>query len=404
MALRLAIVPKPCAMTPGEHDDHIISVDRPEVRHDLRIDRLHTLALRSRAGRHDDLPGGIDANHCAFEGADAGAFGVGGKAEAEISSVFAGLLLPLAKRRDSADCGQRFAQAFRIVAAVVDDRIAVSVKQADAIGHLLGAHHVAQANIRRFELELGGDEIDHAFHRKHGLRAAGPAIRRRGCFRRRDHLALDRDMVDLVGPQQMGRGVVGNRTGNVRPRSGIHDEVIAQRENAAAVVEAHLQVVPLIAGMHRAHHVLVAILNPGNGATELVREQRDEQVFGRVVLGPEAAADVRRHAADKSLRHFEELRDLPPQYVDGLGGRPDFELAGAGTRGGHHALAFHRHAGIAMMVKTPAHPMRRLRQCGFDIALADLELAGDVVFVLLMQQHRARFAGLIDINHGRQGF
>ncbi len=54
------------------------------------------------------------------------------------------------------------------------------------------------------------------------------------------------------------------------------------------------------------------------------------------------------------------------------------------------------------MMKTAAQPIWRPRQCGFDIALADLEFARDVALELLVHQVSAGFDGLVDIDHGRQ--
>ena len=69
-ALRLAIVPKPIGMRRGvgKQDDHVVDIDRPEVRGDLRIDRLHALTLRAGAGRHDDLAGGVDPDRAPSNG------------------------------------------------------------------------------------------------------------------------------------------------------------------------------------------------------------------------------------------------------------------------------------------------------------------------------------------------
>ncbi len=86
----------------------------------------------------------------------------------------------------------------------------------------------------------------------------------------------------------------------------------------------------LIAGVHSAHEVFVAILDPADRTTELLREQRNEQVFGSVVLDPETAADVGRDAADESLGQSHELRDVPPQGVHGLTRRPDASVRRSG--------------------------------------------------------------------------
>ena len=112
--------------------------------------------------------------------------------------------------------------------------------------------------------------------------------------------------------------------------------------------------------------------------------QRNEQIFGAVVLDPKAATDIGRDNSDESLGQSRQLRDVAPQAVDGLTRRPNAQLPGAGIRRSDDALAFHRHAGIAVMMKTAAQSIWRLRQCGPDVALADLEFARDIRLELLV--------------------
>src|SRR3979411_2948535 len=54
------------------------------------------------------------------------------------------------------------------------------------------------------------------------------------------------------------------------------------------------------------------------------------------------------------------------------------------------------------MMKAAAQPMRSLRQRGFNIALADLELAREIGVEPLVHQGRAWFEGLVDIDDGGQ--
>ena len=122
----------------GERHDDVFRLDGPGVGGDLREDRLHALTLRAGAGGHVELAGRVDAHRGALERADAGAFDVAAKAETEIAALLARLLLARAKSLDAADAVERLLQRLRIVAAVVDDRLAVAIGNAETIRHLVG--------------------------------------------------------------------------------------------------------------------------------------------------------------------------------------------------------------------------------------------------------------------------
>ncbi len=155
--------------------------------------------------------------------------------------------LALAKRRDAADRIERLPQRARIIAAVVDDRLAVAIGNAHVIGHFVGADHVAQSHVGGFEAELAGNEIDDPLHCKGGFRTACSSIRRVrnlvGC----GDPGIDRDGVDLVGADQMDRGVVNHAGADGIPGAAIDDEMVAKRQDAAVVVKADLDIVDLVA-------------------------------------------------------------------------------------------------------------------------------------------------------------
>jgi len=75
------------------------------------------------------------------------------------------------------------------------------------------------------------------------LRPARPAIGRVrylvGCGDAR----ADRHVVDLVGAGQMHRGVVDHTHADRIPCPTIHDEIIAERQDEAVVIEPNLNIV-----------------------------------------------------------------------------------------------------------------------------------------------------------------
>ena len=231
----------------GKRHDHVGGIDAPGIGHDLRKNRLHALALGAGAGRHEDLARRIDPHHRALERTHAGSLDIAADAETEVTTLLPRRALALAKRRDTAERIERLPQRPRIIAAVVDDGFAVAIGHAHAIGHFVGPDHVAQAHFGGLEAELAGHEIDDPLHRKRGFRAPCSPIRRVrnlvGC----GDPGIDRDSVDLVGTEEMHRGVVDHAGADRIPRAAIDDELVAQRQDAAFVVEAHLDVVHLVA-------------------------------------------------------------------------------------------------------------------------------------------------------------
>ena len=303
----------------GERHDHIVGFDLPGVGDHLREDRLHALPLRASAGGDVDLAGRIDAHGRAFERSDAGAFDVAAEAETEIAALRARLALPLAKRRHAADRVERLLQRLRIVAAVVDDRLAVAIGNAEAIGHLGARDHVAHPHVGRIEAKLGGDQVHDPLHGEGRFRPTGAAIGRVRDLGGRGDPRVDGEVVELVRPGQMHRGVVGDARSDRIPGAAIDDEAVAKRQQPAVVVEADLDVVDLVARMARRHEVLVPVLDPAHRPLHGAGEKRNQQFFRiDMALDAEAAADVERDAADARLRQIQNRRSLAAQPVHHL--------------------------------------------------------------------------------------
>src|SRR5262249_8293104 len=98
----------------------------PKIRRDLCENSFMTLAVAGGAGSNNDLSGGVDAHLGTFEGPHSGALHVATDADTEIAPPFAQILLPLAQLF-VACCFQRSRQSFGKVAAVVANRLAVTI-------------------------------------------------------------------------------------------------------------------------------------------------------------------------------------------------------------------------------------------------------------------------------------
>ena len=201
----------------------------------------------------------------------------------------------------------------------------------------------------------------------------------------------------------MDRGVVGDAGADRIPGAAIDDKMIAQRQDAAVVVETDLDVVDLVARMAGAQHVLVAVLDPFHRPAEPARQIRDQQIFRiDVALDAKAAADVERDAADFCLGQPQHAGRLALEPMHHLGGGPDRHRIGARIVQADDAAAFHWQCDVAVMVETPLQPARRAFENGIGIAFADGEGADQVGGEFVVDDGGAGFERFFWIEHRRQ--
>src|SRR5262249_62407359 len=105
------------------------------------------VALGPGAGGHEDLARRIVPHRRALERPNAGSLDIAADAETEVTALLPRRALALAKRRDAADGIERLPQRPLIITAVVNNRLAVAIGNADGIGHFVGVDHVAQAHV-----------------------------------------------------------------------------------------------------------------------------------------------------------------------------------------------------------------------------------------------------------------
>src|SRR5439155_21322343 len=112
-----------------------------------------------------------------------------------------------------------------------------------------------------------------------GFRAAGAAMGGVWHLVGGDDPARRREVLDLVGAGQMHRGVVGDARADWVPRAAIDDVVVADRQDAAVIVEADLDIVQLVARMRRGDEMLAPLLDPAHRPGELPGEERDQEIL-----------------------------------------------------------------------------------------------------------------------------
>src|SRR5205814_6458826 len=101
----------------------------------------------------------------------------------------------------------------------------------------------------------------------------------------------------------MHRGVVSDTGADRVPSAAIDEVIVADREDAAVIIEPDFDIMQLIARMGGAHQMFAAILDPAHRPAKPMSEKGDQQVFGiDVSLAAKAAADIERDAAHPCLR------------------------------------------------------------------------------------------------------
>ena len=246
---------------------------------------------------------------------------------------------------------ERLLQQRRIVAAVVDDHVAVLPRDADLVGKLVGLDEVAPAHLGPVEAELGGDRVQRALHDEACVRAAGAAIGRRR-RRVRVHVAEANAVVrHPVRAGHLGRGDDRQDDPVGRVGAAVVDEVVVEREHPAVVVEADLDLVDLAALLVHRGEVLLPVLGPLDRTAELHRRVRDQQLVGveEHDLRPEAAADVGRDDLDLRLGQPEQHREAAADRGRRLRRVVDGQLAFAVDQRAQTARALHRAGGAALV-------------------------------------------------------
>jgi len=177
--------------------------------HDLRQRGARALALIGGPGRDGDLAALQDAHGDALERTEPGALDIISETDANEPTLLARDTLALAEAF-IVGLYQRGFLTVRIIATVIDQRLAVAENQPDFVRHLFWLDEIAAANFGPIELQLVGDAIHQPLHCEHRLRPAGAA------HRRGRHLVGQNDgdfeLIgrDHIGPRYGCRGDIGH--------------------------------------------------------------------------------------------------------------------------------------------------------------------------------------------------
>ena len=255
---------------------------------------------------------------------------------------------------------QRVAKHGRVIAAVVDHVAgAAIVRQTHVVRHVAGLHEIGEAHGGAIAAGLARDQIHDALDDEYGLRLAGAPIRRHRHAMRVDAVERDVHGGDPVRPGQHRGGQERHDQAARGVGARVVREAIAQREQAALVVEADLDRVRLRAFLRGGQHVLEAILEPPHRPAQAQRQQRDQHVLGiDDQLGAEAAAHVRRQHAHAVRLEAEQFADELPHLVRHLRRGPHGQKPGHRVVLGDEPARLHRLAAAAPDAQAQARPAR----------------------------------------------
>ena len=324
------------------------------------------------------LPGRLDPDRAGLVRPQAGLLDEAADAHADVAALGPRLLL---HGREVGVAGERgrLLQAGRVVAGVVDDRPRQHVAELAVQRQLLGLDHVAQPHLHRVEAEVGGDAVDDPLHRERGLHVADTAERVHRRLVGHDHLGRGLEVLEVVGPGQHAHADERLDHGQaLQVGPGVGHAVVADGEDPAVVVVAHLDVVELLAPVGGGDEVLPAVLDPLDRALDAPRDAAQEDLLRvDLQLDPEAAAEVGGDHADAVLGQAERGLQVGLDPVGNLGGAVEREAA-ALLVGGDDAAGLHRHAGVALGREALAQHVRGAGEGAGGVAVAVVQGVGEV--------------------------
>ena len=166
------------------------------------------------------------------------------------------------------------------------------------------------------------------------------------------------------------------------------DEVHAQGEHAAGVVETDLDFVYLSPLVVDREEVLLPILGPLDRAAQPHRGEGHEQLVGveQHDLRAEAAAHVRSDDLHAGFREAEQDRQAAANRCRRLGGVVDSELLLRIRPPGPHCSRLHRAGGASLETEMQALPVRGGLHRRTDVAHLLQHLRGDVAGYIVVDE------------------
>ena len=383
---------------------HVGDIDAELVGDDLRKGGEVALALRADARGDAHAAAGFDRHLGPLIGADAGAFDIGDDADADVAACRAQARLFLLEELVITDQLHGLVERREVVAAVIGKRRKVLVDDLVAVGELVGRDQVALADLDAVDAELAGGEVEQAFHHEDAVLAAGAAVGRNDRLVGKDRLELAVVVGHVILAEQRALAVERHSQAVGGVGAGIMHEDVVHAQDFAVARQGNLGLMHLAALLRGGEEVLLAVLDPLDGAAEAHGDPGNEDLF-RIEhhdFGAEAAADKGRNHAHLL---FGEAEHRGKPVADGdrrLGGVPDGQLLVAWVPAGHDAAVFHGGGGPAVVGKAALNQDVGLLPCHRIVTLALDGVGVEILRQVIVDKRRSGVEGVLDIDHGGQ--
>ena len=346
-------------------------------------------------GKDRDRPCRLDPHLCALVRTEAADLHVGGEANPHQAVALPGAAARLlgAQRGIIGDV-ERFRQRLGVLAAVVGQG------GRRLIGELIGRDEIYAAHFGWVEVQLSGDEIDHALHVVGGLGPSCAAIGCNGGGIGKDTVDLDIDCGDVVNADGHPAGELGN---DEDEGIGAHvgDHAHLQAGDAPVLAHGEGVVGDLPAAVRCGQEVLAAAFDPAEGKLIAHREAGKHHLFGiDADLHAEPAADLGRDDANGVLGNAQHAGELAAHEVRGLRAGPDREASGGRVGRGDDAATFHWHGGQTLAGDSLPDDAVGVGEGGISIAdFAPPDLLGVAVHIV-EEDSGVGLEGLLDVGDG----
>ncbi len=203
----------------------------------------------------------------------------------------------------------------------------------------------------------------------------------------------------------MGEGVVRLHHAQGVGGAAVHDDAVANPEDAPVGCQGQFHVVGLVARLDGGGPVLAPLLHPLQGHAQLERQECDDELLGvGQGLDAESAADVGGDHPDPVRRPPERLRQRRPERVGDLGAAPHREEVGSRIVAGHHAARFHGVAGEPPGVQAAPPHVGGRGEGRLDIAEPRGDAQRAIVRPVVVEEGSIRGEGRRGVGHGRKRF
>ena len=273
------------------------------------------------------------------------------------------------------------------------------------VRELVRTDHVAAAELDRIEAEAARREIEQALHDEHAVLPARPAHGRHNRLVREGDPELALVARHPVGPEKRALGVDGDRETVGVVRSRVVDEDVPHAQDPAVARDRDLRLVQLSPLLGGGEEVLVPVLDPLHGPSQLDRGPGDEDLL-RVEhdLRAETAAHEGGDEPHLRLRQAERRGDDVAHRNGGLRRVPHLKPVGPRIPLGHDGPVLDRAPDSPVIGEASLQDEIGPGAGGGVVPLRLPDVRGEVRREVVVDPRRALIERPPEVHHGVERF